>query len=165
MDKKVQRQLRHDARKRAQQLQTCSDNEFNEFMDYLVQKEVSMGRNISKMNQEIRELEQKPRTRGVTPIGKLETTAATSMVSAGVVALMSMLGGADPATIVVASGITGVVGMCVGDVATTLYDKKPVANAVNDFILNGKRKKLDKLQQEREENEYFLAALEREMEL
>ena len=163
MDKKTQRQIRRAARKSANELKTCSNTEFDEFMEYLAQKELKMGNNISSTAHEIRELEHIPRTRGLTPMGKLETVAVTTVTTAGAVAIMSMLGGADAATTVVSSGITAVVGMGVGNAIATLYDKKPLSNTINDFVLNHKRKKLGKLQQDREETDYYLTLLDEEL--
>ena len=49
MDKKTQRQIRRAARKSANELKTCSNTEFDEFMEYLAQKELEMG----KMEQQL----------------------------------------------------------------------------------------------------------------
>lgn len=163
MDKKVQRQIRSAARKSAKQLKTCSDHEFNEFMEYLTKKELAVGCDISNTTKEIRELESRPRTRGVSQMGKLETVAVSTVTTAAVAAIMSMLGEADTATTIVSSGISAVVGMGIGNAISTVYDKKPLSNAVNDIILNSKRKKLDKLQQDREESDYYLTVLDEEL--
>lgn len=163
MDKKTQRKLNREARKTARDLKQCSDEKFNEFMTYLSAKELAVGKDISKTTRHIKKLESIPRTNGVTEFGKLEATALGCVATAGAVVALSMLGGLDEVTSLMGGGIGAVVGGGLGQAVATLYDKKPVSNAVNDIRLHFKRNRLAKLTQEREENEYFLDALDAEM--
>lgn len=163
MDKKTQRKIQRDARKKARELKGCSNAEFNEFVDYLSQKEIAIGNNITKTNRQIQRLERRPRSRNVSEFGEMESTAVSAVATAGAVAVLSVLGGLDETTTFVTSGIGAVVGGGLGKVVAQVYNNKPISNAVTDIMLHIKRNKLANLTQAREESEYFLDALDSEM--
>ncbi len=163
MDKKTQRKIQRDARKKSRELKVCSDAEFNEFMDYLTQKELSVGNDITNTTRNIQKLERRPRTRNVSDFGKMEATALGCVASVGTAVVLSMLGGLDEAQTVVTSGVGAIVGGGIGNALAEVYHKKPVSNAVTDIMLHVKRNKLAKLIEEREKNECFLNSLDMEM--
>ena len=163
MDKKTQRRIQREARKKSRELKECSNAEYNEFMSYLSQKELAVGKDISRTTRKVQKLENTPRTRNVSEFGKLEATAIGCVATVGTAVALSMLGGLDEAQMVVTSGVGAVVGGGLGRVVASIYDKKPISNAVNDIMLHINKNKLAKLNQQREENECFLDALDMEM--
>ena len=163
MDKKTERKIQRDARRTAKVLNECTDEQYEGYIDYLAQKEVALGTNISKTTRRIKKLEDRPRINNVSDFGKLEATALGCVATVGAAVALSMMGGFDEAQTFVTAGIGAVAGGGLGRAVAEFYNKKPISNAVSDIVLHHNQKRLAKLTKEKEESEYFLDALDNEM--
>ena len=154
MDKKRKRQIQRDARKKAKQLKNCTHAEFNEFVEYLTHKELAIGEKIVKTNSQIKKMESKQ----VTELQKVSESILGCLAGAGAAAVLSTIGSPNETATFVANVACGAISG--GMVGSALPH---VSSAVNDIMLHVKRNKLTRLNQEREESEYFVDMLDAEL--